>query len=264
VLGCFLLVYARMRAETGVPFEFIYPYGLPKEVLIQALPLLGVVQMGGPRSMVMLSAFAWLSRHHGASASAAYQIDALKLGDIAGVARRRLFIALALAGVFGVIAAFWSHLSGFYDLGSNLAAGGIGQGDTRARVALQEYERMAQRIQSPPAPDPVRLGFVAGGAGAALTLAVVRNVWLGSPFHPLGYLLATAYGDATPFFFPLFLAWSLKVLLLRVGGLALYRAALPLFIGLIVGHFSIAGVFWPLFSTLISPEASAGFHLAFG
>src|SRR5262249_18924996 len=26
---CFVLVYARLRAETGVPFEFIYPYGLP-------------------------------------------------------------------------------------------------------------------------------------------------------------------------------------------------------------------------------------------
>jgi hypothetical protein len=264
LLACFMLVYARIRAETGVPFEFIYPYSLPKEMLIQTLPLLGVVQMGGPRSMTLFSAFAWLSRHHAASATAAYQIDALKLADVARVPRRRLFIALALAFLFAVVGACWSHLSAFYDIGSNLAAGGIGQGDTRARVAMQEYERMAQWVSSPPAPDILRLGFVAGGGVLTLALALLRNVWLGSPFHPLGFILATAYGDSGHFAFPLFVAWFLKWLLLRVGGLPLYRAALPFFIGLIVGHFSIAGVFWPLFSLIISPEASAAFHLAFG
>jgi hypothetical protein len=51
---------------------------------------------------------------------------------------------------------------------------------------------------------------------------------------------------------------------LRYGGLPLYRAALPFFLGLIIGHFSLAGIFWPLFSLLISPEASAAYHLYFG
>ena len=123
---------------------------------------------------------------------------------------------------------------------------------------------MAQRVASPPAPDLLRLAFVAGGGGVTLALALLRNVWLGSPFHPLGFILATAYGNSGPFAFPLFVAWLLKWLLLRVGGLRLYRAGLPFFIGLIIGHFAIAGVFWPLFSLLISPEASAAFHLAFG
>jgi hypothetical protein len=64
--------------------------------------------------------------------------------------------------------------------------------------------------------------------------------------------------------FPLFVAWLLKWLLLRAGGLRLYRAGLPFFLGLIIGHFALAGLLWPLFSLLISPEASAAYHLYFG
>lgn len=264
VLGCFVLVYARLRAETGVPFEFIYPYALPKELVVQSFSVPGLLRIGGLRSMAMLSAFAWLSRHHAASATAAYQIDALKLGDPAQIQRRRLLIALGCAFVFGFAGACWSHLSAYYHLGSNLAGGGAGEGEYRARVALQEFQRMARQVRSLPDPGYTRLGYVGAGAAIAFALAGLRNVWLGSPFHPLGFILATAYGDSPTMLFPLFVAWLLKWLLLRGGGLRLYRAGLPFFIGLIVGHFTLAGIVWPLLSLLISPEASAAYHLYFG
>jgi hypothetical protein len=262
LLACFLLVYARLRAETGVPFEFIYPYGLPKELLLQGLAATGSGL--GPRSLTLLSLFAWLSRHHAGSATAAHQIDALKLADTAGVARRRVFVALLAAFVFGLGCACWSHLGAYYDLGSNVAGGGMGRGEYRAQVALQEYQRTARHVNATPEPDFLRLGYVGAGAGITLALAALRHLWLGSPFHPLGFILATAYGDSTTFFAPLFLSWLIKWILLKAGGLHLYRAGLPFFLGLIIGHFSIAGIFWPLFSLLISPEASAGYHLYFG
>src|SRR5262249_46585005 len=150
-------------------------------MLIQALPLMGMTQMGGPRAMTIFSAFAWLSRHHGGNGMAAYDIDALKLADVARIQRRPLFIARAPAFLFAGVGALWSHLSAFYEIGSSLAAGGIGQGDTRARVAQQEYERMAQVATSPPAPDTLRLAYVAAGGAVTLALALVRNLWLGSP-----------------------------------------------------------------------------------
>jgi hypothetical protein len=264
LLAAFMLVYARLRAETGVPFEFIYPYGLPKELLIQGLAATGMLGALGPRSLVVLSLFAWLSRHHAGSATAAHQIDALKLADVAGIVRRRMLLALAAAFVFGLACASWSHLGAYYDLGSNVAGGGMGRGEYRAQVALQEFQRTAGTVRSAPEPDFFRLGYVGAGAGIALALAGLRHVWLGCPFHPLGFILATAYGDATTFFAPLFLAWLIKLILLKAGGLHLYRAGLPFFLGLIIGHFAIAGLFWPLFSLLISPEASAAYHLYFG
>jgi hypothetical protein len=264
LLACFMLVYARLRAETGVPFEFIYPYGLPRELLVQGLAATGMLGTMGPRSYTTLSLFAWLSRHHGGHATAAQQIDALKLADIAGITRRRLLMALAAAFVFGLVCACWSHLGAYYDLGSNVAGGGLGRGEYRARVALQEFQRTAGQVAYPPEPDWVRLGYAGAGAAIALLLSALRHAWLGCPFHPLGFILATSYGDATPFFAPLLIAWLIKWLLLRAGGLHLYRAGLPFFLGLIIGHFAIAGIFWPLFSLLISPDASAGYHLYFG
>ena len=140
----------------------------------------------------------------------------------------------------------------------------MGQGEYRAQVALQEFQRMAQYARFPPNPDVTRLAYLGAGAVIALGLALLRGVWFGSPFHPLGFILATAYGDSTTFFFPLFIAWLLKWLLLHAGGLRLYRAGLPFFIGLIIGHFTLAGILWPLLSLLISPEASAAYHLYFG
>jgi hypothetical protein len=218
----------------------------------------------GPRSLTLLSLFAWLSRHHAGSATAAHPIDALKLAVTVGIARRRLFLALLAAFVFGLACASWSHLGAYYDLGSNVAGGGLGRGEYRARVAMQEFQQTARHVIAPPEADFPRLGYVGAGGAITLALAALRHLWLGSPFHPLGFILATAYGDATPFFAPLFLAWLLKWLLLRFGGLHLYRAGLPFFLGLIIGHFAIAGLFWPFLSLLISPEASAGYHLYFG
>jgi hypothetical protein len=124
LLGCFVLVYARLRAETGVPFEFIYPYGLPRELLTQGLAATGLLATTSPRSLTILSLLAWLSRHHAGNATAAYQIEALKLAEVGQIARRRLIIALTAAFVFAMVCAFWSHLSAYYDLGSNVAGGG--------------------------------------------------------------------------------------------------------------------------------------------
>src|SRR5205085_10396025 len=90
VVFCFVLVYARLRAETGVPFEFIYPYGLPKEMLVNAAGPGALLHAGGPRTWVILSSLAWLSRHHYAEAMGAYQIDALKLSETAAAPASRV------------------------------------------------------------------------------------------------------------------------------------------------------------------------------
>jgi hypothetical protein len=81
---------------------------------------------------------------------------------------------------------------------------------------------------------------------------------------PLGYLLATAYGDHTTLFFPMLVAWTAKSLVLRAGGLRFYRAGIPFFLGLILGTYVITGIFWPLFSLTLAPEASQSFHIYLG
>lgn len=262
VIGCFVLVYARMRAETGIPSDFIYPYGLPKEMIVHAVSVNGIITLGGVQSMVIFSSLAWLSRHHMGEAMAAYQIDGMKLADQTHIGRRVLFVALLTAFVVGMAGTLWAHLTGYYQIGSNLSAGGMGE--YRAKVALQEYQQMAGRLALPPPRDWSRLGAVGIGFCVALGLGMLRRSLVGMPLHPFGYILATAYGDEAVNFFPLFTAWLAKLVILRVGGLRLYRRGMPFFLGLIIGHFTIAGIFWPILSLFLSPEASRSYHLYLG
>ncbi|MCX8053233.1 MAG: hypothetical protein N3B12_05445 [Armatimonadetes bacterium] len=44
---------------------------------------------------------------------------------------------------------------------------------------------------------------------------------------------------------PLFIAWVIKLVILRYGGLKLYRRALPFFLGVILGE-CIVGSFWTI------------------
>jgi len=264
VLFCFVLVYARIRAETGAPFEFIYPYGLPKDLVVESFSVPGLLDVGGLRGMVMFSSLAWLSRHHYAEAMAAYQLDALKLAEAGQLTRRVVIVALTLAFLVGLAGATWAHLSAYYELGCNLAGGGTGQGEYRARVALQEYQWTATQAAAQPPRNGARLRFAGLGFGVAFVVGLLRVRFIGFPLHPLGFILATAYGDSNTAIFPFFMAWLAKWLILKIGSLKLYRRGIPFFIGLIVGHFFLGGVFWPVLSLTVLPDASQAYHLYFG
>jgi hypothetical protein len=263
VLLCFTLVYARLRAETGVPFGFVYPYGLPKEMVVNAFTARGVLDAGGFRTWVVFSSLAWLSRHHYTEELAAYSTDGMKLAEETRTERRWYYAALGVALAAGLAMAFWSHLGAFYAVGANLAGGG-GRQEYRASVALQEYQQMALRATTSVPRDDARLAAEILGAAGAVLLGTLRAVWVRSPFHPLGYILATAYGDHTTIFFPMLVAWFCKSLVIKAGGLPLYRQFIPFFVGLIVGHYLVGGIFWPLLCLTLAPEASQSYHLYFG
>lgn len=263
ILGLFVLVFARIRAETGVPYGFIYPFNLPKEGLLNALGFSTALHMGGPQSIVLFSSLAWLSRHHFAQEQAAYQLDSLRLAQENRIPRRVITIALLVAFVVGLAAAYWTHLGAFYAMGSNMAGGGSGQGEFRAVVAMQEYQQMVGRLNTPPPQDIPRLFGMGSGFVFTMFLSYLRLRWVGSPFHPLGFLLGTAYGDSSAMWFPLLVTWGIKAFILKYGGLKLYRRGIPFFLGLTIGHFFFAGVFWPVLSLFIG-EASSAYHIYFG
>jgi hypothetical protein len=74
------------------------------------------------------------------------------------------------------------------------------------------------------------------GAGALVTffLGAMRLRFWWWPFHPIGYLASNTwlmYLYYTPFLF----GWMAKTLVVRYGGLRLYRQTVPLAIGFIAG-----------------------------
>jgi len=77
-----------------------------------------------------------------------------------------------------------------------------------------------------------------------LALTVTRFFVLRFPLHPLGYLIATAYRNECPLWGPFFVVWVLKSLILRLGGVRLYKQLIPTFLGLALGHFFCGGLVW--------------------
>ena len=77
----------------------------------------------------------------------------------------------------------------------------------------------------------------------ALSVLRTRFVWW--PLHPIGYAVGNT-DTMTWIWFPTLLGWLFKTLILRYGGINLYRSALPFFLGLVLGDYAISGL-WALF-----------------
>lgn len=81
----------------------------------------------------------------------------------------------------------------------------------------------------------VRMLFTGVGAAivGVMTYCQYRFTWW--PLHPVGYTLVTRYSTRTSIV-SVFVTWVIKFVVMRVGGISLYRRGIPLFIGLMVGY----------------------------
>ena len=77
----------------------------------------------------------------------------------------------------------------------------------------------------------VGIGFMGIGALLTFVMMYMRMHFLWWPFHPAGYALAISFA-MDYFWFAFFVAWFLKLMILRHGGLRLHRQVAPLFLGL--------------------------------
>ncbi|MFP3905381.1 MAG: DUF6784 domain-containing protein, partial [Armatimonadota bacterium] len=80
-----------------------------------------------------------------------------------------------------------------------------------------------------------------------LGLALARRFFMRFPLHPIGFLIAVTEGYNA--WGMLLLVGIIKSAILRIGGMRLYRRLVPLFIGIVVGHFFAAGFVWSLLAS---------------
>ncbi len=111
--------------------------------------------------------------------------------------------------------------------------------------ASSMFNLAAGQIQgSTPAPDSTAYGGFAVGLVVTTLLVFLRGYYTWFPLHPLGYALAPTWAMLV-LWFPFFVAWLLKSLILRFGGIETFRKVAPFMLGMILGEFSSA-VFWSL------------------
>lgn len=263
MLLCFALVFARIRAECGVPVEFIFPYGYPKEVIVNCLGTHGLLALGGTQSLVAFSTLAFLGRFGFVESSAGYQADGMRICDSTGISMRKMTRVLILGLLIGLVFAYWSHLSAYYGRGALNIEGGSPTADWRTGVALKEFSNMTNSLEMPIKRDVHKIQFFTGGFFFTLMLIALRRIFLGCPLHPVGYIIATAYGDYSPLWSAFFLIWLVKVAINRYGGLRLYRQLVPMFLGMVIGHLFIGGVVWSTISLFVPVSVSRAYYTIF-
>lgn len=179
-------------------------------------------------------------------------MDGLRIADGVNVPRRKFFGVFSVGVVLSIVCAgaiqIWlpytkggitlyayvyngNNTWGFIDYDKHLAAGG--------------------------APPVGWQGFTFLFVGIAVTAALVwaRANISGFVLHPLGYALCSSW-TMIVFWFAALVAWGLKTLILRYGGIKLLRATRPLFLGMILGEFTSA-LFWTAANALLDTPVPA-------
>jgi hypothetical protein len=236
LVGYFLLM-ARLRAEAGLGF-LCYP------IETQGL-LMGTVGAGVFRraELVTIASLHWsFQSGTGLSFEAlpGTAMDSFKVADAGRLSARRLLAALVGVFLLALLASTYLTMTMMYEHGF--------MGMRRALAytnfswqTLNAGGRVANWLSGPGGYDLGGiLAFLAGGA-VVLFLGAMRLRFWWWPFHPLGYIAANSWG-AHWHYLPFFIGWALKSLVIRYGGLRLYRATMPAAIGLIVGDMVNTGV----------------------
>jgi len=238
----YYVFWARLRAETGLGFLWF-----PEDTRWI------LIDFGSssyrPAEIVTLLTMRWASNglaDASLAVSTGNAMEALKIGDAAGIRWPRLTASMVAAFVFAMAIGTFVLLTGMYKHGYfGTAAGGSYSSIGVPWHSREEGEAIYQYINTPSeAGGSGILAALAAGAAFVVILATLRLYFWWWPLHPMGYLISCIWSMHFHFF-AFFLAWACKVLVIRYGGLRLYRKAVPVAVGLIVGSM-LNAVIWSI------------------
>lgn len=243
IIAFFVIYFAlavaitRMRAELGPPAHDLHMAG-PDTIIpsvIQSNQL-------GRSDMAMFSMFYGFNRAY-RSHPMPIQLEGFKIAERTGGAYRGLFFAMLTALAVGCLCGFWAMLDQNYRFG---AAEKIAAPNVNLIFGSEPWNRMSGWIKAPIAPQQRYNTQIAIAVGLGFTLLLntlrLRLPWF--PFHPVGYAVSSSW-SLNLLWLPMMIAWAVKLMILRYGGLKLYRRSLPLFLGVILGECVIGSV-WTL------------------
>jgi hypothetical protein len=170
-------------------------------------------------------------------------MDNQKMAGELRMKQRALLLPFALAVVIAFVVAAYFFLYFSY---------------TKGHLTLYEYPNkgnaqnmynFGRGLINGDAPPPDATAYTGFGVGVVVTTALVwlRATFTWFPLHPLGYAIVANWALVV-FWFPFFVAWIIKSLVLRFGGVDTFRRLAPFMLGMILGEFCMA-IFWAILST---------------
>jgi hypothetical protein len=237
------IALSRIRAEAGLG-------GLtgpltPQETLV----MLSGTQAIGSQSLTVLAYYRWFTTDLRALASIMpAQLENLRMVRSVGLSPRSLAVAVMFAAAVASVLAFIIYIPIIYRYG------GVNMNGQRfLDVPVQPFRELSSHIASPKPSDWIATLATALGFAFSLVLSVLRLQFAWWPFHPIGYAVGFSRRTIEWMWFSVFLGWLIKLLILRSGGLQTYRRFLPLFMGFIIGEFTM-GVLYGIVGT-VNPSA---------
>jgi hypothetical protein len=151
--------------------------------------------------------------------------------------RRRLVVAVLIAGMAAATAAAVTVLLVGYRHGAlNLSVWFFGQ-----NAATAPYTFTAYHLTNPTDVAWEFFGIAGFGGAVQLLLILATKHFLWFPIHPIAFPISAMW--TTHHLMPsIFIAWLVKTVVLRYGGVRLYRRTRPFFLGLILGHYATGGI----------------------
>lgn len=257
---------ARVRAETGLPTHHV-SYEFTKLPVV-----LGITGLLGASVFGVYALIAWLPL------TLVFRMLPQHLENIELARRHKLsYRVIGVAAVLGFVAATVVGMGFFIHL-SHLWGGPFWGADSPQSPKTQQimqyalwntHFRGAEVLGDPQPVHWVRVWAMVAGAAIFGGLALLRGKLLRFPLHPVGYLvvlMSIYYEWVSPYSPPdypgrpseasmlwgsVLAAWLIKTLLIKYGGMNMYKRAKPLFIGLVVG--SVLAIFaWDMLDLGIS------------
>ena len=236
----FSTAVSRMRAELGSPMHDLHYTG-PERVMVAAVGTRAL----GPNNLSMFSFF-WFFTRTFDSHPMPHQLEGFKLASTSGIRSRLMLFAILTALFVGILSQFWALISIPYRLGAVHEMSHV-----PLVYGAEPWRQLQNWLAHPLDPDYWALGFTGIGLLFSLSLMLMRMKFFWFPFHPAAYAAVCGSWAVNYIWFTLLVAWGLKLILLKYGGRNAHRKAMPFFLGLILGQFTV-GSLWTILGMLFN------------
>lgn len=235
----FATTIARLRAEAG-PAWVMGPYQNALDSIVQPVGS----RMFSRQNLIALAYLQWFAIEM-RCCPMAVQVESMKMAQAVRVRQRVMSVVLLAAIVVGIAAGFWACLAVYYKFG----AGSAKVEPWRTSMGKAPFDIATMYQSSQTTADVSGVLAVAFGALVVFGLSAMRTRFIWFPFHPAGYVLANT-GTMYWLWCPFLIAWLCKVIITRYAGIKGYRAALPFFLGLVMGDYIASGM-WALAGSIL-------------
>jgi hypothetical protein len=175
------------------------------------------------------------------------QLESFKMAENGRIHLNRLILLTIAASLVSIAATYWASLQVTYQAGGRAQSLGF-----KWWVGEESFSRLVNYLQQKEPPNATRIFYMGAGSAVVVALSVLRAKFLWWPFHPAGYALAVSYA-LDYFWFAFFIAWVLKALLIRYGGMKTHNQLIPFFLGLILGDFTIGSI-WAIVGPVLGVQ----------